>query len=239
MAREGLLVGVSEEELRPNPKPEPPKTPKGKLENFWYHYKWHTIITVFVVGVLAVLIGQLVTKDDPDYSVVLAIQGYASDAATAKLEAELEKYGVDVDGDGKVEVQINSINLGDSTDYGMANQIKLMAQLATGDMMFYIFDQETYEKTILPQMSEETTFFASLGIEADGLVGKGNYWNWKGDTLRSDQDLATLPENLYFGVRQATGTAGNEKSQKLYEQCSALLRAFLTKTPQETATAGS
>ena len=34
LAREMYLVGVSEEELRPDPKPEGPKTPRGKWENF-------------------------------------------------------------------------------------------------------------------------------------------------------------------------------------------------------------
>lgn len=36
------------------------------LENFWYHYKWHTLITLFVVVVAAVCITQMVTKTEPD-----------------------------------------------------------------------------------------------------------------------------------------------------------------------------
>ena len=39
MARDMYLVGVSEDELKPDPKPEGPKTPKGKWDNYWYHYK--------------------------------------------------------------------------------------------------------------------------------------------------------------------------------------------------------
>ena len=70
MAREWLLRGVNEEELWPRPKTEPPKTPKGWFENFWYHYKWHSIAAVAAV-VLSVLIAQSIRKDDPDYLLFL------------------------------------------------------------------------------------------------------------------------------------------------------------------------
>lgn len=61
MAREMYLVGVDEEELKPPAPPEQPKTPKGKWENFWYHYKWHTLGIAAAVIVLTVLIVQLAT----------------------------------------------------------------------------------------------------------------------------------------------------------------------------------
>ena len=51
MARDMYLVGVSEDELKPDPKPEGPKTPKGKWDNYWYHYKWHTLGAIAVVVV--------------------------------------------------------------------------------------------------------------------------------------------------------------------------------------------
>lgn len=68
------LVGVDEEELKPDPKPEGPKTPKGKWENYWYHYKWHTIGALFIVVVLAITIGQMVNRDDPDYTIMLVTE---------------------------------------------------------------------------------------------------------------------------------------------------------------------
>ena len=37
-----------------------------KLENFWYHYKWHTITAVFVIVVGVILTLQLCTKVDFD-----------------------------------------------------------------------------------------------------------------------------------------------------------------------------
>ena len=34
-----------------------PATPKEKLQNFWYHYKWHSLVAVFLV--IAILICSL------------------------------------------------------------------------------------------------------------------------------------------------------------------------------------
>lgn len=54
MAREMYLVGVDEDELKPPEPPKQPKTPKGKWENFWYHYKWHTIAIAAAALVITV-----------------------------------------------------------------------------------------------------------------------------------------------------------------------------------------
>ena len=212
MAREMYLVGVSEEELRPDPKPEGPKTPKDKLSNFWYHYKWPVIIGGIVLVFLAILIGQMVTRDDPDYNLVLATEKYVDQASADRLAEELQAYGRDLDGDGKVEVAVETLVTGDATQMGMANKTKLMAHLSSGDVMFFVFDKASEEGTIEPQLK-------------DGL-----YWNWKDDPLRGLEELSGLPENLYFGVRDATGTAASQKSQQMHADCMELLNNFLTKT---------
>ena len=43
-----------------------------KLENFWYYHKWKVIIILFFSIVFAVGIMQMVNKEDPDASVVIA-----------------------------------------------------------------------------------------------------------------------------------------------------------------------
>lgn len=42
------------------------------LDNFWYHYKWHTIIALFFVFVLLVCLGQCNSKDATDLTVAYA-----------------------------------------------------------------------------------------------------------------------------------------------------------------------
>ena len=86
LAREMYLVGVSEEELRPDPKPEGPKTPRGKWENFWYHYKWYVAAAAFALFVIGVIVWEAVTKVEPDYRVALVTKEAVSEEALLRLE---------------------------------------------------------------------------------------------------------------------------------------------------------
>ena len=61
-ARRLRMLGISVEE-------EPPAEPIKKasfFENFWYHYKFHTIAALFGIFVLVVGILQLTGKTNPD-----------------------------------------------------------------------------------------------------------------------------------------------------------------------------
>ncbi len=237
MAREWALRGVSEDELRPTPKPEGPKTPRGKLENYWYHYKWHTVAVAAIVVILSVIIGQIVTRDDPDYNLTLVTKSFVTDTAKLKLESELAGFGRDIDGDGKVEVRIDAIILSDDAQMGYANKQKLIAQLAAGDTMFYIFDKPSYEENIERLETGDYRFFAPIGAAVDGIVEtEENYWNWKGSQLQKYEEFKDLPEEIYFGVRSVSGTSDNKKSKKLHEESLELLEAFLTKKPLTSAT---
>ena len=97
-------------EIKPEPKPSEiaikPKTFKEKLQNYWFHYKWHTIATVFSVVILAVLVAQCAGREKYDYTVVLFSYKSCLDAQTQKVEEYLENYSTDLDGDGKVNVSV-------------------------------------------------------------------------------------------------------------------------------------
>ena len=45
---------------------------KKWLENYWYHYKWATIIVLFFVTVFAIGIYQMASKSDYDTQIVYA-----------------------------------------------------------------------------------------------------------------------------------------------------------------------
>lgn len=236
MAREWALRGLSEEELKPSPKIESPQTPKGKFENYWYHYKWHTIGGVLLSIVLTVMIWQLATRDNPDYRLAIVTNGYMSDAAREKIETTFQKYGRDIDGDGKTEVSAEVLTLGADGQYAMANRTKFIAYLSAGDVMFFAFDKQTYESDVLTLEKEGFKFFDKLGIEADGVEEQGRYWNWKDSALRKDKVMEGTPEDMYFGVRSVSGTSENKSSKKMHDQCLELLKAFLTGATQDNGT---
>lgn len=239
MAREMYLVGVSEEELQPPAPPEKPQTPKGKWENFWYHYKWVTLGVTAAVVVLVVLIVQMVNRPNPDYDLILVTKTVVAQDAMDKLQADLEKYARDVNGNGKVEVRIQSLYIGGNDQMTAANQTKLVTMLGAGEGMLFAFDEESYQERIVEQLEHNedgAKFFDVLKVEAAGISEDGRYWNWKDDPFREDETVAKgMPENLYFGIRRAAGTAAGKSKQ--HDQCMELLRAYILKQPLQPAKA--
>ena len=54
-----------------------------KLENFWYHYKWHTIISAFVVTIILICSFQMCTRTVYDVHIL-----YAGDFKLLKTSAD-------------------------------------------------------------------------------------------------------------------------------------------------------
>ena len=234
MSREWVLAGVSEEELQPPPPPEQPKTPKGKWENYWYHYKWHTIGALAALVVVTVLVVQMLNRDEPDYRFALVTEGAMFSSSIDALQTELAKYGKDLDGDGKVEVLVENLYIGEDQMAAAMSQ-KLVVYLAAGDVMGYIFEPKAYESRIPALEENGGHFFDQMALEVPGMNEAGTYWNWKDDPVRQAEGLNLLPQELYFGVRTAVGTAGDKDSVSRHDACLELLQAFITKTQPDSA----
>lgn len=77
------------------------------LSNYWYHYKWVTIITAFFVVVIGICIFQMAGEDPIDISAVYAGPEYLSEDAHHELNLSLEQImSKDYDNDGKKNVQL-------------------------------------------------------------------------------------------------------------------------------------
>lgn len=222
MAREWLLRGVDPEELKVPPKDEGPQTPKSRWENFWYHHKLKFWLILFAVVVVTILVVQAINKDDPDYRVLLLTEELYGQQDLAALETLLEQYGEDVDGDGKVEVQIENCQYGPHVEQTRNSGIQqVQAHLVAADRMFFMMEPDAYTyflRTLQGSYEDgEVDFFAPL---ADGET----VWDWKGDS-RPIPELQERVPSLYFGVRATSGTA--DKATDLYEQSMTLLKNFI------------
>lgn len=235
MAREWLLRGVDPEELKPTPKDEGPQTPRSKWENFWYHHKWTFWLSLFIVAVIVVGVTQLFTRDDPDYRVLLITETvYTTDDLEA-VAALLEPYGTDIDGDGKVEIQVENCLYGNNVDQSRNSGVQaVQAHLVTGDRMFFMWEPDTYKQFMksIRGGEEEMDFLAPLSAESKGIIEDGTVYNWKDDP-RPTKELKKRAPELYFGVRLPQGTAQNSK--ELHEQSLELLEKFIAddKTAKE------
>lgn len=228
MAREWLLRGVDPEELKPEEKITAPVTPKGWLENFWYHHKWAFLGGLFALVVGIVLVVQLVTRDLPDYHILLMTKQTYIDTDVQALEQTLSAYGKDLDADGKVEVSIQNCRIAKDTNqqYNSGFQI-VQAHLMAGDVLFFVWDESAYKMFMdgLDNVLEEgVTFLTPLPATA-GVEQEGTLYNWASHPCRGDVALQRYPETMYFGVRDTHGTAG--EAAQLHEDCMDLLTAFM------------
>ena len=234
MAREWLLRGVDPEELKPTEKEEVPQTPRSRWENFWYHHKLQFWLILFAVVVVIIGVVQMVTRDEPDYRVLLITEMAYTPDELAALSTVLTPYGTDLDGDGKVEIQVENCMYGkavDSTRNAGIQQVQ--AHLVAGDRMFFIWEPKTYQQFMksITDGEEEIQFLTPITVESKRLIEDDKVYNWKGDP-RPDSALTDRAPELYFAVRLPQGTAAN--AQELHEQSFELLENFIAdKTTNE------
>ena len=55
-------------------KPQMKEETRKKIDNFWYYYKIHVLVVVFILFVASVFIKDIVTKVDYDYSVAFVTE---------------------------------------------------------------------------------------------------------------------------------------------------------------------
>lgn len=232
MARERYLRGISEEELRPDTKAvQQSWTATSWLENFWYHHKIGILIGGFLLIVAVILVAQMVNRERPDYTAVLVTENALLPDEVTYLEQVLVKYGEDVNGDGEVVVQIQSLFLGGKQYANQdTNAQALQTQLIVGDTLLYIYEP-AYEKLFTAVGRDNAhCFLTELPLTAEGMQEDKLSWNWAGHTLREqDAVLATFPRDLHFGVRYAI--PDDEESAAEREQLLKLLEAFATEQP--------
>ena len=151
-----------------------PKGFKAKIENFWYHYKYHTIAIVVAFITVAVSIAQCSMKTDYDYKIVVATRSMT--LSTLQIQAiteELTKYGEDVNGNGSVDLLLVDCTIdGNKSDYQtlLAKQQKLQMMLISDpEALLFLMDDKALDwvETLKPQ----TNFIENTGLPNND--GKG------------------------------------------------------------------
>ena len=145
-------------------------TVKQKFENFWYHYKWHSIVALFLVIVILVCSLQFCSSTEYDAYVLYAGEypftrtSQDGDIPTyVGMANALKRVCKDTSGDG--EVNVSFLDLLCMTDeqfaeyrdtYGAEPDRKLLYDdmqrlgnvMNTGDYFILLISPEVYEKYV-------------------------------------------------------------------------------------------
>ncbi len=159
-----------------------------KLENFWYHYKWHTIAIAFVLIVAIVLTVQFCSREKYDIYILYAgdktIANSSSDGDVPERVKFLNSFGnvvSDFDGDGAVSVGFKSLYSPDEEELARLeaegldtadnlryNDSKTLDSLiAGGDYYLLFLDYAVFER-----LAENSNMISSIDPYLDGWSGR-------------------------------------------------------------------
>lgn len=158
-------------------KPQMKEETRKKIDNFWYYYKIHVLVVVFILFVASAFIKDIVTKVDYDYSVAFVTEKMMTDEEISSIQSVLEKEAEDLNGDGEIHVEVQNYTIpqGDSADPQLvaAGQTKLTVDIQDGTSMIFFLSPGCYESYkdsgVLPaDESEYIKFSDCTGYEEAG-----------------------------------------------------------------------
>ena len=135
---------------------------------FWYHYGKIALLVLVLLIIGIWLTVDALHKEKYDLNMVIAANGPVTESGAEELRAELEKVVGDVNRDGKVLLNIQTIDLADAENLE-GNHNRLMLYLALPEFTLFILDED--RSTLY--CSKEDTFqpLANYGIDTDDPSG--------------------------------------------------------------------
>jgi hypothetical protein len=140
-----------------------------KAENFWYHYKWHTIAAVALVFLGVFFVRDIFFRPRPDATIVMVTEVPYDPETIDRLEAALTELAP-LNEKGKKLIAVDYINFTPGNDAAIsemaaASQMKLMAVMAAGSEYIFLLDESTHG--YITGMDEGGSIFEPESVPAD------------------------------------------------------------------------
>ncbi len=236
MAREGYLLHAGEDRIHDPKAEKKADTPRKKWDNFWYYHKKHVILGVLAAAAAVFFIRDSMGRVQPDYTVGMATQTFYPDEAAEALEKAMEPFGKDLNGDGRVVVQISPYVLPaeGSASSGIADpraaaagRMKFVADVSAGESAIFITDDATFR-----QVEAQTGLFAYLD---GGTPKKGarDYGRMRALIAQCPKLAGAegLPRGLSLSLRVFSGPAAEGDRAKDYAAAKELFQKLTAGSP--------
>jgi len=137
------------------PEEKVPLTDRERRKNWWYYHKWHVVIGVVGVLILADLVCYAlgVGQVKPDYRIAYVGASPLPEDTAAAVETAFASLGEDLNGDGKTVAQLVQYasyvaNGGAGPEYQAANEVKLVGDINACESYFFLLeDPEGFQKS--------------------------------------------------------------------------------------------
>ena len=182
-----------------------------KLVNYWYHYKWHTIIGVILLVTVLICTLQMCQKPSYDTEIIYAGPHSITKVQQGDIKTSLSAFMKDRDGNG--EVSLNLIpywvdgdmmtdDKYDESDRGfmqqssMQNKQNFHDEISAGDVVIYLVSHELFlemmERGCLSSLTELVPFLSEDVLAKDK----------DGNATACGVTLASLPAGSLAGLSQ-------------------------------------
>lgn len=228
---------IEESELIPETGYEKPPELHGraKFSNFIYHNKWYLIVGIFAAALLTFLIVQTVTREKNDLYVLVISTTRQSELGwrTSDLEAALEKYCPDFDGNGYVHVGINYIDISTESgvsDYSNAQSIKFTSEIFSGESQLFIADEGLWAALFDNETTASSNFFESFSDRLpEDVLYNGAGIRLNSTVLCNDARWNTCPDiiNIFFRAEYVNVVGNEKRAAEQRERAQTVLRNIL------------
>lgn len=226
---------------------------KQRIENFWYHYKWHTIAALFVLTVGIIIAVQMLSKPKYDVYVMYAGGHYfdTTDSADTSSYREalsaIKRVSEDFDGNGEVSVSFSHLYIptGEGSTSGDAaadlsgaalksqDASTLNDRLTGGEYYVILLSPELYEVYVEDYGEILFVPLASYGTEGRAYEYYGEYGDavyLRSTGLYSLPGISDLPEDTLIVLRSKgaiDSTFSKKQTEKNFTRSESVIRNIL------------
>lgn len=194
-------------------------TPEEKRKNWWHYYKWHVGVGIllFAIAVNLVLHALGFGEVKPDYRFAFVGKNALPDDTIEALQNSFAEMGEDLNGDGKVVVEVRQFASYVDVDASAAvsAEVRLMADLVEGESYFFLLENP----------KEFQLGYRSLCLldgslpETGDFSAEGTYFMWKDCPVLMNLDLGG------FSYLTVSGEVSGE-SQNVMSKLAVARRGF-------------
>lgn len=189
------------------------------IKDYGYAYRFTAIVVAAVLVFAVSLIVHYASIVNPDYVAVVVTEDETLLTMQADaINTQLEQYGDDLNGDGRVKVELLYVTLADidtNPNAYAAYQTMLATEISGERWGLVAFDEKAYR-----HMTELELLKAE---DYQNEAGELNAWKWKGSRFYHEvNDISQIRTDLYFAARVAPEGA-SEKVRAAAENGKTLL----------------
>lgn len=223
---------------------------KGKflrwLDNFWYHYKWHSLIAAFLIFTVTVCTVQMCRKESYDMHILYAgghsFQRNSEDGdypEYTKAKTTLKSFISDYDGNGEVDFSLRDLFIPNEEDMkGMSesqfqlayNDREIMKSLMlSSDYYLCFFSAEAYDSFTRPEALRNLTDFVAEGVSVKYYKDSPYAIYLNSTNFSNLAGFSALPDDTLIVLRSTVGSTplNKESNEKQYKRAEETLIKIL------------